>query len=294
MTLRIGVDLGGTNVRAALISEDGTILRDMEEPTEATMGPEYVIAKIIKLVKKVKGEEKVIGLGVGSPGPLDSTTGTILSPPNLPGWDRIPLAARLEEQLGLPVKVDNDANAAALAEALFGAGKGFESVYYITVSTGVGGGFVINGKVFAGADGYAGEIGNMIILPNGPKSSSMNAGALEALASGTAIGFEGEKAGITGGASEVFRLAEIGDIRATKIIAEALDYLAIGIANLTHAINPDVFVLGGGVMESGDQLLLSLREKVPLYLYPGLQDRINIVPAHFGSKAGVVGAALLV
>ncbi len=95
------------------ISEDGTILGDMEEQTEATMGPEYVIVKIIKLVKKVKGEEKLIGVGVGSPGPLDSTTGTILSPPNLPGWDRIPLAARLEEQLGLPVKVDNDANATA-------------------------------------------------------------------------------------------------------------------------------------------------------------------------------------
>jgi len=124
MTLRVGVDLGGTNIRAALLDEKGTILREVREKTEAHLGPVRIIAKLISVVERVKGEEKVRGIGIGCPGPLDAKTGIILSSPNLPGWDMIPLASMVEEHFQLPVKVDNDANVAAVAEAILGAGSG--------------------------------------------------------------------------------------------------------------------------------------------------------------------------
>jgi glucokinase len=294
MTLRVGVDLGGTNIRAALLDEKGTILREVREKTEAHLGPVRIIAKLISVVERVKGEEKVRGIGIGCPGPLDAKTGIILSPPNLPGWDMIPLASMVEEHFQLPVKVDNDANVAAVAEAILGAGSGCESVYYLTVSTGVGGGFVINGKVFQGANGYAGEVGNMIVVPNGVKHPALNAGALETLASGTAIGVAGKAKGIHGGAEAVFREAKALNKVAQTIVDEALEYLAIAIANLTHAINPEVFVVGGGVMNSEEQVLLPLRGKVKEYVYPGLKESVNIIPAKLGSNSGVIGAGFII
>jgi glucokinase len=294
MTLRVGVDLGGTNIRAALLDEKGTILREVREKTEAHLGPVRIIAKLISVVERVKGEEKVRGIGIGCPGPLDAKTGIILSPPNLPGWDMIPLASMVEEHFQLPVKVDNDANVAAVAEAILGAGSGCESVYYLTVSTGVGGGFVINGKVFQGANGYAGEVGNMIVVPNGIKHPALNAGALETLASGTAMGVAGKAKGIHGGAEAVFREAKALNKVAQTIVDEALEYLAIAIANLTHAINPEVFVVGGGVMNSEEQVLLPLRGKVKEYVYPGLKESVNIIPAKLGSNSGVIGAGFII
>ncbi|MDT9026919.1 ROK family protein [Rossellomorea yichunensis] len=294
MTLRVGVDLGGTNIRAALLDEKGTILREVREKTEAHLGPVRIIAKLISVVERVKGEEKVRGIGIGCPGPLDAKTGIILSPPNLPGWDMIPLASMVEEHFQLPVKVDNDANVAAVAEAILGAGSGCESVYYLTVSTGVGGGFVINGKVFQGANGYAGEVGNMIVVPNGVKHPALNAGALETLASGTAIGVAGKAKGIHGGAEAVFREAKALNKVAQTIVNEAIEYLAVAIANLTHAINPEVFVVGGGVMNSEEQVLLPLRGKVKEYVYPGLKESVNIIPAKLGSNSGVIGAGFII
>jgi glucokinase len=294
MTLRVGVDLGGTNIRAALLDEKGTILREVREKTEAHLGPVRIIAKLISVVERVKGEEKVRGIGIGCPGPLDAKTGIILSPPNLPGWDMIPLASMVEEHFQLPVKVDNDANVAAVAEAILGAGSGCESVYYLTVSTGVGGGFVINGKVFQGANGYAGEVGNMIVVPNGVKHPALNAGALETLASGTAMGVAGKAKGIHGGAEAVFREAKALNKVAQTIVNEAIEYLAVAIANLTHAINPEVFVVGGGVMNSEEQVLLPLRGKVKEYVYPGLKESVNIIPAKLGSNSGVIGAGFII
>lgn len=294
MNLRIGVDLGGTNMRAALLDDKGRILKEAKEKTEAHAGPVKVIANLISLIERVKGDEDVLGIGIGCPGPLDARSGTILSPPNLPGWDRTPLAAIVGEHFELPVKVENDANVAAVAEAKLGAGAGYESVYYLTVSTGVGGGFVINGKVFQGANGYAGEVGNMIVVPNGKKHPSLNPGALESLASGTAIGAAGESNGIPGGSEAVFSEARNGNKAAQSIIDEAVVYLAMAIANLTHAINPDVFVLGGGVMSAEEQILQPLRSKVKEYVYPELKELVRIVPAKLGSNSGVIGAGFIV
>nr|WP_144927691.1 ROK family protein [Paenibacillus bovis] len=289
----IGIDLGGTNLRVALVDKNGTILQELERSTEPEKGPEFVVRNMVEMIQSVKGDHQVDSVGIGSPGPLNPRTGVIIEPPNLTGWSNVPIVEMLQKAINIPVTLDNDANAAALAEATIGAGAGHESVFYITVSTGIGGGYIIENKVVQGAQGYAGEIGNMIVVPNGRKHSNLNPGALEALSSGTAIAHIAEEKGITGGTAEVFRLAEEGNDVAREIIDEALTYLAIGIANLTHAVNPDVFVLGGGVMKSEKQVLEPLREKVKNLLYPGLRDSIKIVPAGLGSKAGVVGAALL-
>lgn len=290
----IGIDLGGTNLRVALVDDKGTIISEQECRTEPEKGPDYVIRNIADMIHSVKGDYSISGVGIGSPGPLNPKTGIIIEPPNLTGWSNVPIVAALSKTIGLPVTLDNDANAAALAEATIGAGAAHESVFYITVSTGIGGGLIIGKKVFQGAQGYAGEIGNMIVSPNGRKHSNLNPGALEALASGTAISNIGqEKLGITGGAAEVFRLAEEKNSVAQQIIDEALEFLAIGIANLAHSINPEVFVLGGGVMKSEKQVLGPLREKVKNLVYPGLRESIKIVPADLGSKAGVIGAAFL-
>ena len=299
--LTIGVDLGGTNVRVAVVAENGVILKEFIRKTEASKGPEFVINNLIEMIKnlledfRVQDQDtRIQSIGIGCPGPLDPYRGVILSPPNLPGWDEVPLVSLLQQHFSLPIALDNDANAASLAEATLGAGVGHKSIYYITWSTGVGGGLVIDGKIFKGAQGCAGEIGNMIIQPNGFLYSNLNAGALEALASGTAIGREGKaRIGIQGGAEEVFQLAEQGHAEALAIIEEAVDFLAIGIANLVHSINPEVFVLGGGVMQSKDLVYELLCKKVRSYVYPSLQNQIIIKPVELGTKAGIVGAALL-
>ncbi|MFT4416270.1 ROK family protein [Fredinandcohnia humi] len=294
MGLRIGIDLGGTNLRVGLVNEKGQILNEQECPTEPQKGSDCVIQNMIKMIESVKGDKSIIGVGIGSPGPLNPKTGVIIEPPNLTGWSNVPIVELVSKATGLSVTLDNDANAAALAEATIGAGAKHESVFYITVSTGIGGGLVIGKKVFQGAQGYAGEIGNMIVNPNGRNHANLNPGALEAQASGTAISAIGrEKLGITGGAAEVFRLAEEGHTEAKKLIDEALQYLAIGIANLAHSINPEVFILGGGVLKSEKQVLEPLREKVKALVYPGLRDSIQILPAGLGTKAGIIGAAFL-
>lgn len=295
MSLRIGIDLGGTNVRVGLVDEKGLILEIIQEPTEANKGHIHTINKMIQMIEKLIEGKKIMGIGIGAPGPLDFKKGCILSPPNLPGWDEIPLVKIFEDHFKLDVYLNNDANVAGLAEAIAGSGAGYESVYYMTVSTGIGGALIINKQLFNGANGYAGEIGNMIIEPDGYKHNNLNPGALEGLASGTSIGRRAyEKYGIEGGAKQVFYLAEQGNKEAQSIIDETVRFLAIGIANITHVVNPDLFVVGGGVMDSKQFILTPLRDKVKEFVYPQLASSIKIVPTALGGQAGVIGAAMLV
>ncbi|RIW34254.1 ROK family protein [Bacillus salacetis] len=295
MSIKIGIDLGGTNVRAAIVETDGAVSKIIQESTEAELGYAHTVDKMFRMVEELSGGELISGIGIGSPGPLDPKRGIILSPPNLPGWDDVPLVQMFKERLRTDVKLNNDANVAALAEARAGSGKGSSSVFYITISTGIGGGLVIHDQIFNGAQGYAGEVGNMIIQPGGYRHANLNRGSWEGHASGTAIGRIGrERLGITGGAEEVFRLAENGNAEAQAIIEETVDYLAAGIANIAHTINPEVFVLGGGVMKSEKLVLHLLREKVKEYLYPELARTIDIRPALLGGNAGVIGASLLI
>ncbi|MFC3884696.1 ROK family protein [Bacillus songklensis] len=249
---------------------------------------------MIKMTQRLQTYSKAKAIGIGAPGPLDAKKGIILGPPNLPGWDYVPLKDIMEQRIALPVVVDNDANAAALAEAHFGAGAGYESVFYITVSTGVGGGFVYNKQVIKGANSCAGEIGNMIITNTGPSHPVLNKGSLELLASGTALQRAGkQQLNLQGDAGELFRLAQNGDPTAKDIIEEFINYLAIGIANVIHTVDPDIIVLGGGVMKSKDSFMTELREKVKDCVYPQLRQSVRIEPALLGTKAGIVGAAML-
>ncbi|MCA0172836.1 ROK family protein [Bacillus sp. RAR_GA_16] len=289
----IGVDLGGTNLRVGIVDGNGRILQVKQIATEAEQGYESIIERMTSLIKEVKKAYSAVSIGIGSPGPLNPFDGIVVSPPNLPGWKDIPITSLIEEAIGIPTYLVNDADAAALGEALYGGGKGRESSFYITVSTGVGGGYVQNNRLMQGEHGYSAEIGNMIIQPGGQKHANMNAGSLEALASGTSIAREGKvRLGKTIGAEEVFQLAEEENEEALAIIEEAVDALAIGIANLVHTVDPSVFILGGGVMQSKELILPMLRKKVDTYVYEGLRGKVAIEPAQLHDKAGIIGAAM--
>lgn len=292
----IGIDLGGTNLRIGLFNEQGEIVEEYSRATEAEKGPEFAVNNMQEVINRLKQQYDIKAVGIGSPGPLDPYEGVIIEPPNLTGWVNVPLVRMLEEKTGIPVKLENDANAAALAEATLGAGKGAKSVFYVTVSTGVGGGYVNNGELISGAQGNCGEIGNMIVnpSPDAYQGPGLNKGALEGLASGTAIGRIGkERLGITNGAQGVFELASQGNKGAQDILDEAINYLAIGLANIVHTVNPEVIVIGGGVMKSKDLILQPLIEKTRNYLYPSLRNSLIIKPALLDQKAGLIGAGLL-
>ncbi|MEH7483847.1 ROK family protein [Neobacillus drentensis] len=290
----LGIDLGGTNLRIAVVTLEGQIIEELHVTTESDRGPHYVINQMIQLCEGILQKRNIEAIGIGSPGPLDLRQGLILSPNNLPGWDRIPLVEMLEKALMKKVVLDNDANAAALAEAMIGAGKGKESVFYITVSTGIGGGFVYRNQLIQGAHFCAGEVGNMIIDRDGPPHPALNIGSLETLASGTAVKRHGkEKLGITGHAGEVFAMAMQGEKEAVVIVEQMVATLAKGIANVVHTVDPHIIVLGGGVMQSKEYLMPLLLEKVNDYLYPQLRNKVQIECASLDTKAGVIGAALL-
>ncbi|WP_226670506.1 ROK family protein [Metabacillus litoralis] len=292
----IGIDLGGTNLRIGLFNEQGEIIEEQNCSTEVEKGPHYTINIMAEAITSLKEKYEVKAIGIGAPGPLNPHEGVIIEPPNLTGWVNIPLVKLLEEKVALPVKLENDANAAALAEATLGAGKGASSVFFITVSTGIGGGFVLNGQLVSGAQGNCGEIGNMIVNPSHDayQGPGLNKGALEGVASGTAIGRIGqERLNITNGAQGVFQLAEQGNETAQLILDEAINYLAIGLANIVHTVNPEIIVIGGGVMKSQSLILQPLIEKTKKYLYPSLKASLNIKPALLDQKAGLIGAGLL-
>ncbi|PYZ95839.1 glucose kinase [Alteribacter lacisalsi] len=291
----IGIDIGGTSTRVALVDREGKILAREQEETAPQKGTKAFVNRTVEAVRRIsrQADEPVYQIGIGCPGPLNPFSGTLLDPPNLPGWDGFALKKELETATGLSVTLDNDASAAALGEARFGAGAGQSSTIYITLSTGIGAGIVINGRLFSGATGNAGEIGNMIVQPGGERFGTLNAGALEGLASGTAIGREGKrKLGLDGKAETVFTKAEKGNRYAEAIIEEAAGYLAIAVANLANSFDPAVFVFGGGVMQQ-ERMLPLLKEKTVPLLYPSMQKTLRLTLADLGQSAGVIGAALL-
>ncbi|KIL45831.1 ROK family protein [Jeotgalibacillus soli] len=292
---KIGIDLGGTKLRAAVLSEEFEVVEWFESLSEVQRGPAHTIALMISMIHQGMEKHSISGIGIGAPGPLDNKKGILLESPNFPGWKEVSIVDELSNVFSLPIQLNNDAQAAALAEAIKGNGKGYESVWYTTVSTGIGSGFVINERLFSGAAGCAGEIGNMIIQPGGREQSNLNAGALEAYASGTAIGeIAKERYNWQGGAAEVMERAIKGNAEAIGLVDETIGALAIGIANIVHTINPAVFVIGGGVMKHHDYLLPLLRHKTIPLLYPSMVSSFKLVPAALQEEAGVIGAALLV
>ena len=304
----IGVDLGGTKISTAISTIEGNILANVVLPTKAEEGEVAVLGRIIQSIDEVivgssTSIDEVEAIGIGSPGPLDAKKGIIITTPNLPFKD-YNLVQPLKEKYNIPVYLDNDANAAAIGEYMFGAGKGKESIIYFTVSTEVGGGAVLDGKVYRGHTSNALEIGHTTVDPNGPRCNCGNLGCLEAMSSGTAIAKKGKEAVSTNVETslkkydtitsyEVFKEAEAGDEVAKDIIDNALTYLGIGVANAIATFDPEMIIIGGGVSKAGDIVFDTVKKVVNKRCFKSMAESCEIVPAGLGSDAGVVGAVAL-
>lgn len=306
----VGIDVGGTKIAACLMDEEGKMPGRATFPTLASEGPKAVIGRIkqsfFEVLKQGQIEQnQVAALGIGMPGPLDTKKGIVKNTPNLPGWIDIPLLQILKSEINLPMVLENDANAAALGENLYGAGKGIDNFVYITISTGIGGGVVLNGRLFKGQDGNAAEIGHMTINFDGPRCGCGNQGCWEAYASGTALArFAREKiaAGeatkikeLTGEenikAEHVFAAAKKGDKFALELIEKEGFYLGVGLANVVNAYNPKRIAIGGGLTHEWnmfyDRMMQVMRERALGASIEGLE----VVKAALSKDVGVIGAA---
>lgn len=309
----LAVDLGGTELRAALVDRTGAILAHAATTTAAREGPDAVIDQIVGLVDGLRdrgtgGHVRILGLGVGAPGPLDPVAGIAVAPPTLDGWYDVPLAARLRQRLGLAVRLENDANAAALGEWRFGAGRGTQSMVFITVSTGIGGGVIADGLLLHGRRGLAGEVGHMTISDDSEDACFCGArGCWESLASGSALGRRAARLAASGAADFIRRLAgadpvtgrhvtaaaRLGDPVALGLLAVEARWLGIGIVNLLHLYSPERVVLGGGLGACLDLLQAGIDAVIASRAMPAYRD-VPVVAAALGANAGLVGAASLV
>lgn len=309
--LAVGLDLGGTKLAAGVIAPDGEVLASSVRPTPVAGGVTAVIDALVEAAGEIVAQSGVdpgqVGVvGLACPGPVDPVSGTVTRAPNL-GWEQVPVGRLVSDRLAWPCVVVNDANAAGLGEARYGAGQGAGLVLYLTVSTGIGGGIVLDGRIVSGAHGAAAEFGHQVIDPAGPLCGCGRRGCLEALASGTATArraaervIRGEPsvlAEMSGGdptrltAAMVGAAAETGDALAVEVIAETAGYLGIGVANLLAAFDPDRVVIGGGLSNLGDRLLEPVRRIVREQVLPPAGERSVIVRASLGGFSGIVGAA---
>ncbi len=306
----VGIDIGGTNIVAGTVAEDGSeVLGLVSEPTLAEQGAEGVLSRIMKLARAsmaaARGKE-IAGLGIGSPGPLDTTTGVVLLTPNL-GWVNFPLRDRVAGALGMSATLDNDANCAIFGEWWRGAARGASHVVGLTIGTGIGGGIVLAGRVYRGKSDIAGEIGHMTIDLNGRRCKCGNYGCLEAYASGPAIAaraIEGIEAGADSSlpryvngdlaritAQIVYEAAHDGDGYALEVVHDTAKFLGAGVANVVNIFNPEVVVICGGVTLAGDKLFLPLRSEVKRRAFKPAVEACRIVPGELTGTAGVYGAA---
>ncbi|NOZ05838.1 MAG: ROK family protein [Chloroflexi bacterium] len=310
--LIVAIDLGGTYFRVMLANKDGRRVAHVRKETRAAAGPEAIEKRLVAAVREVLSgwpAARVAGVGVAAPGPIDPQTGVLHAPPNLPGWNEIPLRDRLQEWLGLPVWAGNDANLAALGEHRFGCGRGVDDLVYLTISTGIGGGIISRGELLLGSHGLAAEAGHIILEPNGPLCGCGQHGCLEALASGPAIGRRavdaitagesstlqvvlGNGAGLT--AHQVVDAARAGDRLAGDVLRQAAIYVGMGIATLVHLLDPALVVIGGGVSNAGDLLLDPIRQTVRERTMEAYHGGVTIVPTALGDDVGLWGAIALV
>ncbi|MDD5466760.1 MAG: ROK family protein [Anaerolineales bacterium] len=311
----IGVDLGGTHIGAAVVdSATGELSALRSIYTRSREGPEAVVARMVTLIEEViaeSGQAKtaISGIGIGVPGRLDMQAGVVHYLPNLHGhWQGVPLLEEIVAALEMPTTLINDVRAMTLAEWTFGAGQGVDSIACLAVGTGVGGGFVIDGKLHLGLGGVAGEIGHQVVEPDGPACGCGGRGCLETLASGPAITAMGLEAVTRGLATRIGELAGYdlnsispgliaeaargGDAVAKAIYDKAGFYLGIAVANVLTALAPRRVVIGGGVAQVGDLLLEPIRRTVRERVFIVPAEQVEIVPARLGVNAGLIGAAL--
>lgn len=306
----IGIDLGGTKIAGALSDNNGKLLNTITVKTLAEEGPNAVLGRIKDLIRSLMDRQgvkrdEILGIGIGSPGALDTESGIIIKASNLPGFSNTPVTDVLEQEFQINTYLENDANTAALGEYWFGAGKGYENFLYITVSTGIGGGIVIDGRIYPGSTSNAGEIGHATIEPHGPKCNCGNYGCLELYASGTAIArianervSKGEETSLkkldTITSKEVFEAAAEGDSLSQEVIDYCMEYLGLGIANAITTLDPDMVILGGGVSKSGQVVFDKVQKVVNERCLKAAVKNVKIVPAGLGTDAGLIGALAIV
>ena len=302
-----GIDIGGTKISIALAHADGDIVAKQRFETQVESGPSAVLDRVSAAIDGmiIKGGFSLEAIGVGSPAPIDIRKGLIMSPSNLRGWSEFPIVDLLKERFRVPVQLENDANAAALGEYIYGAGRGHKSLFYITVSTGVGGGVIINGELYHGVATAAGEIGHTIVQPDGTVCNCGSIGCLETICSGLHIARRVRER-LAGGetslisdmvtntdeitARVVVDAVRQGDVLASSVWDETCHYLSIGIANAISLLAPEVVIVGGGVAAAGELLFEQLRARVPGFVSMVPSSEIRIVPAALGVDSGVYGA----
>ena len=288
--LFLGIDLGGTFVKLGICSASGEVQGTMAIPTRPDRGPEDTVQRIGEageLLQKKLGRVKACCSGV--PGPLDLERRILMRANNLPGWINVRFPQMLGNRMGMPTYMENDANCAAWGEFIAGAGKGVQSLVLYTLGTGVGGGIILNGDLWVGASGAAGELGHMTIDQNGPMCGCGQPGCVEQYASATAVAKKFGK----GTAKDCFEAAKKGDAKATEVVNWAADGLAVGVANMIHVLHPDIIVLAGGMALAGEILLEKVREGVKRRVFGVFIEKIRIEGSKVpGDDAGWLGAAL--
>lgn len=313
--IQIGIDLGGTNMAFGLVRSDGSILAKKSIPTLAQDGVEQLLARMAEGARTLAAEadipwEEIASVGIGSPGAVEHAVGRVRSACNL-GFQHLMLADAMSARLGKPTHVENDANCAAFAEAVIGAGKGCESCIMLTLGTGIGGGIVLDGKLYRGFNDFGGEFGHTVICHGGEPCACGKYGCLEAYASATALIRDTKRAaeeapnsllwqcakqegGFTG--KTAFSAAAMGDKTAQDVLERYVEMLSVGLANAIKIFQPQIIVIGGGISHAGDALLAPLNRAVmdSTYRYPIEEEKkTKLALATLGNDAGIIGAALL-
>lgn len=293
----LGIDIGGTKTAVCIADLKGNIIEISKFPTDAHLGPESLIERIAECYNIVSNKaninpDDIVFAGVASPGPLDIKSGKIVHIATM-GFKNVPIKKMLEDALKLPVFLENDANCAALAETVIGGGKGADSVVYITISTGIGCGITVNGKILSGAFSSAGEVGHLTVVPNGKECACGKRGCLELYSSGTSIAkTASEVRGIDTDTKSVFELARSGDSAMLSIIEDATDKLALGLSHVIQIIDPDVIVLGGSVTKDYDVFKDLLNNSLKKYVQPTENREFNIKISEFDGEQVIIGAIL--
>lgn len=308
----IGVDLGGTNIKLGIVSSNGKILSKTSFKTEADGGPDQIIANIKTGIHEllIKSKHKVKGIGIGCPGIINVKKGTVENPPNLPGWKKVKLGTIIQKEFGINVSIENDANAAAIGEMIFGEGKKISSFIMVTLGTGVGGGIVFNGKIFRGEFGAAGEIGHITIDRNGPKCNCGSTGCIEAYVGNQYLRDRVRQELPDNPASVIWELinndpanvspriiqeaAESGDKYAVSVINNMGIQLGTALASLSNVLDISTFIIGGGVAGFGTPLFNSIRSTAAARVLTPLRSRVKVLPAKLKNDAGIKGASALV
>jgi glucokinase-like ROK family protein len=309
----LGIGAGATHLLALVTDLDAQIMAEIERPFDAADGPELGLSAIAGIGRDVLAQagvdvSQLIGIGVGVPGPLDHERGIIVAPPIMPGWSQVPVRDRLGQMLGAPVHLDNDANLAALGEQHYGAGQGMDNLAYIKVATGIGCGIIINGQIYHGQTGAAGEIGHITIDENGPPCKCGSYGCLEAMASGGAIARRAAMAiqagqptilkeiGVNGNltAKDIDRAAREGDSLSRQLYRDAGRLIGIAVADVINLLNPGRVIIGGGVSQAGELMLESLRETACQRSMRAAIGNTDIVQSTLGRRSTALGAVALV